>query len=248
MLLSVVIITKNEEKKLGDCLASVPFAGEIIVVDDFSTDATEEVAAHYGAHFLHHPFLNFAAQKNYALSLAKGEWLLQLDADERVSPDLAASIRQVIARPDAADGYFLLRENYMFGGPLRYGANGRDWQLRLVRRGRGQFEGTVHERIVLAGEPGRLQGVLRYYSYQTLEAYFLKFPLFTDLDARKIFAAGRKPGFAHLLIKPPLDFAYFYFFKLGFLDGFRGLLYQLLAAFYIFTKYSKARRLWSARP
>ena len=247
MLLSVVIITKNEEKKLGECLASVPFAGEIIVVDDFSTDATEEVAAHYGARFVHHVFENFAAQKNYALSLAQGDWCLQLDADERVTPELAASILETLARPDACDGYFLMRENFIFGGPMRHGANGRDWQLRLVRRGRGRFEGVVHERIVLASEPGRLQGVLRHYSYQTLHDYFLKFPLFTDLDAQKVFREGKKPGLAHLLIKPPLDFAYFYFFKLGFLDGLRGLLYQLLAAYYIFTKHRKARRLFAHR-
>ncbi len=244
--LSVVVITKNEEKKLGDCLASVPFAGEMIVVDDYSTDATERVALEHGARFVQNRFENFSAQKNYAMSLARGDWILQLDADERVTSELAQSIQTVMGEPAAREGYFLMRENFIFGGPMRYGANGRDWQLRLVRRGRGQYRGVVHERIEVRGEPGRLTGVLRHYSYQTLKDYFAKFPLFTDLDAQKIFEQGKKPGFLSLGIKLPLDFIRFYIFKLGFLDGFRGLLYQLLASYYILIRHRKARALFRA--
>ncbi len=244
ILLSVVLITRNEEKRLADCLASVPFADEFVIVDSFSTDATREVAEHYGARFFQHPLDNFSSQKNYAMAQARGEWLLLLDADERLSPELADEIQAMISGPQAVDGYFLQRENHYFGGPLRFGGNHRDWQLRLIRRDAGTFTGLVHERIQLKTEPGRLRGLLRHESCPTLQNYFEKLELYTDLESQMLHGQGKKPQVWELVLKPPAHFLYFYFLKLGFLDGRRGLLYQALSAYYLFVKYRKARSLF----
>ncbi len=244
ILLSVVLITRNEEKRLAECLASVAFADERVIFDDFSTDATREVAEHYGARFFQRRLENFAEQKNQAMAAARGEWLLLLDADERVSPELAQAILKVTASGESADGYWLKRENHFFGGSLRYGANAGDWQLRLVRRGVGVFEGLVHERIRLKSEPGWLAGLLRHESCPTLRQYFEKLPRYTDLEAETLFRKGRKPALWELTLKPPAQFVYFYFLKLGFLDGWRGLVYQVLSSYYLFLKLRKARRLF----
>ena len=244
ILLSVVVITRNEEKRLAGALASAAFADEFVIVDDFSTDATQEVAAHYGARFIQHRLENFADQKNYAMAQAGGQWLLLLDADERLSPELGVEIQAVLGDPQAADGYTLPRENHYFGGALRFGGNHRDRQLRLIRRGAGSFEGLVHERLRLRTEPGHLHGLLRHESCPTLEDYFKKLVLYTDLEARMLYEKGKKPRFWELFLKPPAHFLYFYFLKLGFLDGWRGLLYQTLSAYYLFIKIRKARALF----
>ena len=245
--LSLAIITLNEEKKLGDCLRSAAFVDEIIVVDSGSTDKTKEVAASFNARFVTRPFDNFARQKNTAIEHCAGEWILLLDADERLSPELAAEIQAVIADPRSLGAYYVRRRNFLFGGRMRYGANLNDWQLRLLKRGQGHFEGIVHERVKPDGEAGYLKGDLLHYSYQTLEEYFKKFPLFSDLDAESMWRQGKKPGLAHFLARPPLNFCYFYFYRLGFLDGFRGLLYEALAANYLYTKYRKVLKLYRER-
>lgn len=247
LLLTAVLITYNEERKLEDCLRSVPFADEIVIVDSGSTDKTKDIAAAFKARFTVRAFDNFAGQKNAALENAAGEWVLLLDADERLTPELQAEVKAVIADPASLDAYYLKRQNYLFGGRMRFGASMNDWQLRLLRRGKGVFEGLVHERIKPAGGSGRLKGELLHYSYQTLEEYFVKFPLFSGLDAETMWKEGRKPNLLDFLVRPPGNFVYFYFYRLGFLDGFRGLQYQVLAIYYLYTKYLKVLRLYRER-
>lgn len=244
ILLSVVLITYNEEEKLADCLRSVSFTDEIIIVDSGSTDRTREVAAEFNARFSVRNFDNFASQKNAAIEKASGRWVLLLDADERLSPELQSEIRSVLGDPNASDAYSMKRRNYLFGGRMRFGANLNDWQLRLLRRGQGHFSGLVHERVKSSTPPRRLKGELIHYSSQTLDEYFVKFPLFSSLDAKVMWAKGEKPALFHFLIKPPLSFLYFYVLRLGFLDGFRGLLYQTLATYYLYVKYRKVLGLY----
>lgn len=243
MKLSAVLITLNEARRLEDCLRSVDFADEIIIVDSGSTDATADIAALFKARFVTRPLDHFAGQKNYALSLAQGEWLLQIDADERVSPELRGQILQILHAPKAEEAYRIHRLNHIFGKPLRHGSNGGDYPLRLIRRGYGTFEGLVHEAIKPRGRTGCLQGPLIHYSTPSLDAYFSKFDLYTGLDARQTLTQKGRPSLVHLLAAPPARFLYFGIFRLGFLDGWRGLLFELLSAYYLFIKGVKARRL-----
>jgi glycosyltransferase involved in cell wall biosynthesis len=245
--LSLAVITRNEEKRLADCLRSVPFADEIVVVDSESTDRTRELAAELGAKVSVHPFADFASQKNLAIERAGGEWVLLLDADERLSAPLQQEIKEAVVRAGGPDGYFLRRHNHLFGGFMRFGANGDDWQLRLLRRGRGRFEGIVHERIALRGEAGRLKSPLLHYSSQSTGEYMAKFRQYSALEAERLWKEGKRPTPYQLWLKPMLEFVYFYFIKLGFLDGFRGLKYQALSTRYLYSKYRQADRLFRER-
>jgi len=245
--LSLVIITLNEEAMLAECLRSASFAGETVVVDSGSTDRTREIAVAHGATVSTRTFDNFANQKNAAIDLASGDWLLLLDADERVTPELEASIRTAIVDPASPDGFYIRRDNYLFGGRLRFGANANDKQLRLIRGGKGRFEGLVHERLGVSGSTGDLKGALTHYSSESVAEYRKKLPLFCSLDAEQAWKRGERPTFFRSYLKPFAAFVYYYFFKLGFLDGSRGLLYQLLAANYLFSKYARLRRLYRDR-
>lgn len=238
--LSAVLITLNEEKKLPDCLESLSFVDEITIVDSGSTDRTKEAALKYGARFSSRVFDNFSAQKNHALKQATGDWLLLIDADERISPALKQEILRTIEDPQAREGYFLRRVNYVFGAHLRFGASLGDRQLRLIRRGKGEFSRLVHERIELKGQTGILNEPLIHYTSQNMEEYLKRFHLYTTLEAKEIFRSGRKPTWYHWAIKPLVQFVYFYFFRLGFLDGVQGFQYQLHASFYTYAKYTVA--------
>ncbi len=242
--LSVALITWNEETRIADCLKSVEFADEIVVVDSFSTDRTKELAEQSGARCYLRPFDNFSAQKNFAIEQTTGDWILLIDADERVSPALQSEIAQTIHQAEALEGYYLRRENYIFSGRMRYSASLQDRQLRLIKKNKGRFEGLIHERVRVDGAVGTLTHPLLHYSSQTLEDYFKRFNLYTSLEARQIFKRGIKPNAWHFFLKPAFQFFYFYIFRLGFLDGLRGLQYQLLSSFYTFVKYAKADELF----
>jgi glycosyltransferase involved in cell wall biosynthesis len=237
--LSAVLITRNEEKKLEECLRSVSFADEIIIVDSGSSDSTPQIAARFGAHFSFKNFENFAAQKNAAIQKASGEWVLSIDADERLSSELAAEIQQVL-KTSEHNGYWVRRENFIFGRHMRYGAQRDDLQLRLFRRDKAEFQGTVHERVELQGTCGQLTHSMQHHSTENLADYFRRFPLYTELEAQKIYSKGIKPSAVHILLKPIAEFIYFYFLRLGFLDGLAGLQYQILSSFYTSVKYMKA--------
>ena len=238
--LSTVIITYNEEQKLVECLESVSFSDEIIVVDSLSTDKTREIAEQVKAKVYTRPFDDFSSQKNYAMERANGEWILSIDADERVTDALALEIKKVIQLENQYAGYYLTRQNFIFGGRMRYGASLTDFQLRLIRKGKGEFRGLVHERIALQGLAGTLKGPLLHVTYQSLDEYFAKFNHFSSLDARELQRQHKKSSWLGALVKPIIHFIYFYFFKLGFLDGRRGLMYQILSSLYVFVRDVKA--------
>lgn len=238
--LSAVIIAYNEERKLAECLKSVTFCGEVIVVDSNSTDQTREIARHAGAVVHTRSFDHFSNQKNYAMSLAKGEWVLSIDADERVTEELEAEIKNVIQSENHYVGYYVTRQNFMFGGRMKYGASLTDFQLRLIRKGKGEFSGLVHERIQAHGLVGTLRAPLIHMTYQTLDEYYAKFNHYSSLHAKELQRQHKKLSWFGALVKPVVHFVYFYFFKLGFLDGKRGLLYQLLSSHYVFVRDLKA--------
>jgi glycosyltransferase involved in cell wall biosynthesis len=244
--LSVAIITLNEEANLPRTLASIAWADEIVIVDSGSTDATRAIAQSYGARFVTEPWRGFAAQKNFALSLCTSEWVLALDADESVTPELAASMQKAIAAPPSHTAYALPRRNLFLGRWIRNGGYYPDAKLRLFPRGQATFQETpVHETAVFAGNVESLDGDLLHDAYPTLASYLDHMQRYSTLGASIAVARGRTGrgllGFLDgVLLNPLATFVYNYVLRAGFLDGREGLLLHLYHSAYVSWKYAKA--------
>lgn len=265
MILSVVIITHNEESNIGRTLESVrPLVadgqGEIIVVDSGSTDRTVEIAELLGAKVFGEQWRGYAAQKNSAIAKAAGDWILSLDADESVDDELAGEIRHLIlgqSRKEVKNGvlenntalvattvrgFRINRKNHFLGRWMRHGGFWPDPKLRLFRRGAGRFEDRlVHEDVRLDGGARLLRGALVHDSYPTLSDYLDHMNRYSSLGAEMV-AAKESLGFSviNILVRPALTFGYNYIFRLGFLDGREGLLLHFYHAVYVSWKYAKA--------
>ena len=244
--LSVAIVTLNEEANLPGTLASVAWADEIVVVDSGSTDATRAIVESHGARFVAEPWRGFAAQKNFALSLCTSEWVLSLDADERVSPELAASIQRAIAVLPSDIAYMLPRRNFFLGRWIRHGGYYPDAKLRLFPRGGGTFQETpVHETAAFAGKVKTLDGDLLHDAYPTLSSYLDHMQRYSTLGAGIAIARGRTGQsllsfLDGVLLNPLVTFVYNYVLRAGFLDGREGLLLHLYHSAYVSWKYAKA--------
>ncbi len=235
--ISVVVITKNEERNLDDCLRSVSFADEIIIVDAGSTDNTVKIAKKFTKKVFTRKWDNFANQKNYGIDRAKNDWVLSLDADERVSFALRAELKSLRL---AGEGYAIPIRNFFLGKWLKYGGQYPDYHLRLFNRRKGRFMFNVrqvHEGIYLKGGAveKRLENCLEHYSYQSLYGYLRKFNNYTYLDAKGRKENGLEPSVYGLFFRPASRFFKWYFLKLGALDGLHGLIFHTLSAFYYFT-------------
>jgi len=237
--LSVVLITHNAVAQLPECLASVAFADEVVVVDSGSGDGTAEVAARYGARVLMKEWLGFGRQKQFAVEQAAHDWVLCLDADERVSPELAASIVRALQAP-AAPAYRMARRNRFLGRWLRHGEGYPDWSLRLFDRRHARWsDDEVHEKVVYAAAPGTLAGDLLHESGEDLDRYLEKQNRYTALAAQELHRRGRRAGLAELALSPLLRFFKFYLLRLGFLDGLPGLVHISIGCMNSFMKYAK---------
>jgi len=236
----VVIITKNAATQLGTCLASAAFADELLVVDSESTDGTAELAAMRGARVIQRTeWPGFGPQKQFAVAAARHDWVLCLDADERVSEPLHASILAVLAAP-AAQAYAMPRCNRFMGRWLRHGEGYPDWSLRLFDRRHARWsDDTVHEQVLTEAPAARIQGDLLHDSAETLAGYLDKQNRYTSLQAEILFKAGKRAGVAQLLVSPALRFVKFYFLRLGFLDGSAGLVHIAIGCCNSFHKYAK---------
>ncbi len=244
---SLVLITLNAGAQLSACLESVPFAAEIVVVDSGSRDDTVPVAAARGAKVVHRQWDGFGTQKQFAVEHASNDWVLCLDADERLSPELAASIRQVLRAPRQV-GYELVRCNRFLGRWLRHGEGYPDPVLRLFRKDRGRWtDDPVHERVVCDGPVGRLRGDLLHDSAESLEHYIEKQNRYSTLLAQSLAARGERASVAQLLLSPLARFARFYLLRAGFLDGVPGLVHIAIGCFASFAKYAKLAALSSQR-
>jgi glycosyltransferase involved in cell wall biosynthesis len=245
MSLSVCIITLNEEANIVRTLDSVKaIADEIILVDSGSTDATVDLARARGAKVFAEPWKGFAAQKNSALAKATCDWILSLDADEEVSPELAASIAALLQSSTAPKfaGYTMNRRNLYFGKWIRRAGYYPDPKLRLVRRGAAEFElRAVHEDMKMAGPLGHLEGDLIHHAYPTLHSFIEHANRYSTLGAEMV-VEKKKVGFSfiNIVLRPLFRFFYSYFFRLGFLDGREGLLVLMNHAAYVSWKYAKA--------
>jgi glycosyltransferase involved in cell wall biosynthesis len=238
--LSVVIITRQAASQLAACLKSAAFADEILVVDSGSSDGTVELAAAHDARVLcKEEWLGFGPQKQFAVEAARHDWVLCLDADERVSEPLRASILATLAAP-AAQAYAMARCNRFMGRWLRHGEGYPDWSLRLFDRRHARWsEDAVHEKVLSDARAARLQGDLLHDSAETLAGYLDKQNRYTDLQAETLFKAGKRAGVAQLLLSPALRFVKFYFLRFGFLDGVAGLVHILIGCCNSFHKYAK---------
>ncbi|MFM9970232.1 MAG: glycosyltransferase family 2 protein [Burkholderiales bacterium] len=239
MPLSVVIITRDAGTQLEACLSSVAFAEERLVVDSGSSDNTLEIARQYGARIIEKQWLGFGPQKQFAVDSATHDWVLCLDADERVSESLKAAILEELSAP-RAKAYQMARCNRFLGRWLRHGEGYPDWSLRLFHRGHAHWSNaSVHETVVSAASPLKLHGDLLHDSAESLQKYLDKQNRYTTLQAEEMFAAGKVAGISHLLISPLLRFLKFYVFRLGFLDGMAGLIHIYFGCMNSFNKYAK---------
>jgi len=241
--LSCCIIAMDEGDRIEDCLASVAFCDEIVLVDSHSKDKTRELAAARGARVLERDWPGHVAQKEFAIRQAAHDWVLCVDADERVSPELRAEIESLRARgfPDRAGWRCPRLVNYL-GTWIRHGTWYPDLQLRLFDRRRGRWGGhDPHDRVELEGaaSAGRLAGDLLHFPYRTFADHLATIEQYTTLMARGMFARGRRAGFGDLFVRPWVRFARFYFLKRGFLLGWKGLVLAFLAAHYVRLKYVK---------
>ena len=248
--LSVAMIAMNEEANLPRALESVRWADEIVVVDSGSTDASQEIARGFGARLFEEPWKGYARQKNSAIAHCTEDWVLSLDADEQVTPELAQEIGKLLAGEPPVSAYWIPRLNHFLGRPLRHGGYWPDPKLRLFRRGSAQFaERPVHETLKADGPTGRLIGCLLHHCYPTLEEYIDHMNRYSTLGAAMAAGGGRDGrGLASFLVgvllNPAATFIYNYFFRQGFLDGRAGLLMHLNHSVYIHWKFVKA---WQQR-
>ena len=238
MPLSVVLITLNAAAQLPDCLASVAFADEVVVVDSGSSDGTAEVATRYGARVVAKDWLGFGRQKQFAVEQAAHDWVLCLDADERVSPELAASLVRALEAP-AAPVYRMARRNRFLGHWLRHGEGYPDWSARLFDRRRARWSNdAVHEKV-LGAPVATLGGDLLHESADDLGRYLEKQNRYTSLAAKELHRQGRSAGIADLAVAPVARFFKFYLLRLGFLDGLPGLVHISIGCMNSFMKYAK---------
>ncbi len=244
MALSVVIITKNEEENIARTLASVEaVADEIVLVDSGSTDRTLEIARSFGSKvkIFVEEWKGFPRQKNAAIEKATGDWILSLDADEEVSPELANEIAGATAKKQEDAAFSIPRKNYFLGKWMRRGGFYPDRKVRLVRRELARFEDrAVHEDMKISGPIAELHGPLLHHAYPTLANYIEHMNRYSSLGAEMAVAGGKRGfSFFHIVVRPWATFIYNYVFRLGLLDGREGLLLHLYHASYVSWKYAK---------
>jgi len=245
---SLIVITRNEEELIGQCLNSAAaFCDELIVVDSFSTDRTAEIARGLGARVFERPFEGYIAQKQFALEQAGGEWVFSLDADEQATWELGGEIRATLARPQAAAGYRVRRVLYHLGHYYTRGLY-PDWHLRLFRRERARFGGhEPHASVQVEGAVGKLKAPILHFSYRDVADHVATINRLSSQAASE-----GDPGamtVVKMIANPAWRFVNFYFLRGGFREGGRGLYAAMSAAFYVFLKYAKLyeRRLRTQR-
>jgi glycosyltransferase involved in cell wall biosynthesis len=237
--LSVAIITLNAASQLEACLQSVRFADEVVVVDSGSTDGTPALAERHGARVIHQDWLGFGPQKQFAVDAAHHDWVLCLDADERVSPELQAAIEIALNSPSTA-AFRFPRCNRFLGRYLRHGEGYPDWSLRLFDRRQACWSNdAVHEKVETNGRVVDLTGDLLHDSAESLATYLTKQNRYTTLAAEMALAAGKRASVGRIAISPLVRFIKFYFIRQGFRDGLPGLIHIAIGCFNSFMKYSK---------
>lgn len=243
--LSVIILAHNEEDNIKKCLETVSFTDEIILIDDYSTDKTVEIAKKYGAKIYKRKLDDFASQRNYGLAKATGEWVLFVDADERVTDELKSEIlaqfkAQGSRLKENVDGYRIPRKNKIFGKFLKYTDWYPDYQLHLFKKDKGKYVRKVHEQVKVKGEAGKLSQPLVHLNYDSLDQFLQKnYFQYADLEAKRLMENGYKFKWRDLLKQPAGEFLRRFFACRGYKDGLHGLVASILVSFATFVVYAK---------
>lgn len=240
-VISALIIAKNEEANIRECLESIRWIKDIVVVDAGSVDKTVAVARKVTRKVYVKRWKGFGPARNFALSKCTGEWVLWIDADERVTPKLAEEIQRVVDRNDpSVHGYSVPRRAYFLGKWIRHCGWYPGRTVRLFRRASGSFSHhQVHERLIVSGNEAKLQSDLLHFTDPSLFHYFEKFNRYTSLAVDELGERVNRPGISDLFGRPVWTFVRMYFLRRGFLDGMHGFVLCLNSSFYVFTKYAK---------
>jgi len=239
--ISACIITFNEEQSIRDCLESLRWVEEIVVIDSMSEDSTVSLCREYTDVIIQKDWEGHVKQKNSALAQASNEWVLCLDADERVSPELREEIERSLSEEgDGVDGYYCPRHSYYLGRWINHGGWYPDYKLRLFKKSKGQWGGRdPHDKVVLKGSTKNFTAELHHYVYRNLSQQLQTVDSFSTITAAGLNREGDKFSILKLLFRPPLKFIGTYFLKRGFLDGLPGFIIAVTSSFYVFLRYAK---------
>ena len=239
--ISAVVLTRNEAKNIVDCIANLKFCSEVIVIDDYSSDETVNLAERSGAKvFFRKLNKDFASQRNFGLQKATCAWALFIDADEIVSPELASEINQVVNKPEIKrDGYFLKRQDILWGKKLKHGEFGTISLLRLAKKNVGKWKRTVHEYWDVKGKIGKLDNPILHFPHQTLREFTSDINWHSTLHASANHKEGKDSNIFKIIFFPKLKFINNWIIKGGFLDGIEGFVAALMMSFHSFLAWSK---------
>ncbi|MEK7605469.1 MAG: glycosyltransferase family 2 protein [Patescibacteria group bacterium] len=235
-MISAVVLVKNQEGQLKDCLDSLKWCDEIVVIDDDSTDYSVEVAKNMGAKVYTRSLRgNFSQQRNYALEKVKNDWVLFVDADERVSPELSEEIYQQTSQfLTSVNGFLIPRVDYLWGRRLRFGETKSSKFLRLARKDKGEWVGQVHEQWKVIGNTATFKNSLSHYPHQTIREFLSEINFYSTLRAQELHSQKKSVTKLEILLYPLGKLFYNYFLRLGFLDGVPGLLVCFMMSFHSF--------------
>jgi len=241
--ISVTIITLNEEKMIGGCLDSLKWADEIVVIDSFSSDKTVEICRQYTDKVFQQPFPGHIEQKNLAIDKTANDWVLSLDADERVSTVLGDNIKKELQNGPGADGYFIARRSHYLGRWINHSGWYPNSNVRFFRKEKGRWGGiNPHDSITVDGKTGAIDGDILHFPYRDIAHNISTINNFTDILAREMYDRGKRANLFDLALRPHLTFFKKYVLNKGFLDGIPGFIICSLTAYYVFFKYAK---LWN---
>lgn len=243
-MISAVVLTKNEEKNIKDCLKTLAWCDEVVVIDDYSKDQTVNIAKKMGAKvFKRRLNDNYASQRNYGLGKARGDWILFVDADERIIDKLANEVK-IIIKDKKLNGYYLKRQDIVWGKRLKYGETANVKLLRLGRKGAGEWQRRVHETWEIKGRKGELKEPLLHYPHPTIAEFLEEINFYSSLNAREFLKEGKRAGLIQIIAYPLGKFLKNYILRFGFLDGTPGMMIALMMSLHSFLTRAKLYLLW----
>lgn len=237
--ISVYVLTTNNYQTIERCLKSLTWAKELVIVDSFSEDGTYEICQKYTEKVYRRKWTGHRDQYQYAADLTTHEWIMFVDADEEIPPELAKEIQKELEEGGRFDGYFVYRRTYYLGKWIQYGGWYPDGEIRLYRRDKGRWEGGLHAKLVVDGKIGFLKNQYLHYTYRNISDQIQTIDRYSEIAAKDLFQKGEGFSLFKLLFHPPFRFIKEYLFKSGFRDGLPGLIIIVSTMFYVFIKYAK---------
>lgn len=235
--ITALAITYNEEENVKRYVESLSFADEIIMIDSFSTDRTEEIARQMNVKFIKNKFVDFSSQRNFALEQASNDWVMFFDLDEIVTPELEAEIKRTVDKDKKASAYFVKRKFHFMGKYIRYGGWQNDKAVRLFNKKECTYKGLVHEVISTKGRVETLKEKVDHFSYKSFDIYNGKLNLYSKLQAETLYKNKKRPNAYHFFLRPFYRFTWQYFYRLGILDGKEGFILAFVHGFSVFKRY-----------